>query len=280
MTIEVIAEKPDHLTDEEWSALNEGDDTVAAETTTEEVTAAGDVTTDEQKQPEEPKAAEEEIKQPESAKPDPLLVANAPADADATLLLIQEQKNELADKFENGEYSVRDYQAELDKLNKQERQVELDLHKAQIANEMSQQQLRNAFLADASAFMAGTIYATSAVAFGALDAAVIEVAKDPESANLTNTQVMEKAHAQVMKDPLLAMAFSGAAVKPDTKPQPKQPASKPQPPVTLAHIPAAEINTAEGRFAAIDKISDPEQAQVAIAKLSPQERDAYLRGVA
>lgn len=273
---EAIAEKPDHLTDEEWGAWKEGEAEAVAD---EGAAPASEEKPAEEKQPDE-KPAEAATPTSEPAKPNPLLVANAPENADATLLLIQEQKDELADKFENGEYSVRDYQTELDKLNKQERQVELDLHKAQIANEMSQQQLRNAFLADASAFMAGTIYEKSVVAFNALDAAVIEAAKDPASANLSNQQIMEKAHAQVMKDPLLAMAFSGAAPKPDTKQPAKPAASKPQPPLTLAHVPAAEINSSEGRFAVIDKISDPEQLQAAIAKLPPQERDAYLRGAA
>ena len=61
------------------------------------------------------------------------------------------------------------------------------------------------------------------------------------------------------------------------QPQPR----KVEPPKTLAHVPVAEPNNVlDGRFAVLDNIKDPEQLEKAIARMSPSDRDAYLRGAA
>lgn len=255
--------KPEHMTDEEWSALNEGDD-------------ANDANDD-------GLLENLELDDDKDTKEKPLFVANAPEDAESTLQSIQEQKSALAEMFEDGEYTVKEYQAELDRLNKQEREVEFELHTAKIASEMAQQQARNAFLNEASNFISGTMYEKSTLAFNALDAAVIELAQDPSATGLSHKQILEKAHAKVMQDPLLAMAFNQSAPNTTKQPTPIRPASyqKPKAPMTLANVPSAEMTgAAEGRFAALDSIDDPNQLDAAIARLSPQEKEAYLRGAA
>ena len=46
-------------------------------------------------------------------------------------------------------------------------------------------------------------------------------------------------------------------------------------------MPVAEPNNVlDGRFAVLDNIKDPEQLEKAIARMSPSDRDAYLRGAA
>lgn len=231
------------------------------------------------------KAAEEAQEPAPEKRPDPLLVATAPADADAQLKAIADQKLDLASEFDDGELTSREYMEQVDKLNKQERQIERQIEKAELAAEMAQQQAHTAFLNEVANFTAGTPYVQSKAAWEMLDAAVRQVALAPENSGLTGRQVLEKAHAEVLKDPIMAMAFSAqkpAPAKPAATPENPTPATKkPAAPVTLAHVPAAEISEAgEARFAVIERIKDPEARAEAVAKMSTADRNAYLKGAA
>ena len=76
--------------------------------------------------------------------------------------------------------------------------------------------------------------------------------------------------------------FYQGAKQPESKSQPTKPQPrKVEPPKTLAHVPVAEPNNvAEGRFAPLDSIKDPDQLEAVIARMNPSDRDAYLRGAA
>lgn len=212
----------------------------------------------------------------------PLLVATAPADADEQLAGITKQKQDLANKFDDGELTSREYLDQVDALNKHERKIEGDLQKAQIASEMAQQQAHNAFLAEVANFTNNTPYKESEMAWNMLDSAVRKVSTVPENANLTGRQILEKAHQEVLKDPIMALAFNQQKppVKQSDKPTHQSaPSKKPDAPITLAHVPAAESTEAgEGRFAVIDRIIDPDERAAAVAKMSPADRNAYLQG--
>lgn len=275
MTTEA-AEKPLHMTDAEWEALHDDDlgpnpdDGIVDADDDEPAPADADVT---------PPPAADDTPPPADAEepaPAPLLVANAPEDATARLAELATQKEELATKFDDGEMSAKEYQTQLDALAKEERKIELDLHKAQIAAEMQAQQARNTFLREVQEFTAGTIYKESALAWNTLDAAVRAVGSDPANAALTGRQILEKAHAEVLKDPVLAAAFGTRQPKPE-----KAEAKKPAPtiPPTLGRVPAAETEDTSGnRFAALERLleTDPIAYEKAVGKLSPAELDAFL----
>lgn len=267
--------KPVHMTDAEWEALNDADtgpspddgaivddddggDAAAAAAAAVAATEAEAASADEAAAATQP----------------PLLVAAAPADADALLAELATQKEDLATQFDDGELSAKDYRAQLDALDKQERKIELDLHTAKIAADMDAQQKRNAFLQEVSAFTKDTAYTKSTLAWGALDAAVRAVGADPANAALTGRQILEKAHAEMLKDPVLAAAFTA---QPAAKAEAKPP--KTAIPPTLGKVPAAEMeDTGGNRFAGLERLleTDPMAYEKAVGKLSPAELDAFL----
>ncbi|MDO8415495.1 MAG: hypothetical protein Q7S87_04720 [Agitococcus sp.] len=275
----------------EGAAELEGDDTATTASTVEAKTETGAetaVTTpvvDTGSEIAQPKADEAKTTETTTTEKrlDPLLVATAPADADAQLAEITTQKLDLASKFDDGDLTSREYMEQLDALNKQERKIEGEVQKAQIAFEMAAQQERNAFLSEVNKFTADTPYAKSKYAWEMLDTEVRKVASSPENTNLSGREILEKAHAEVLKDPVMALAFSQQqqqpAKQPDKPAQPSAPAKKPNAPITLAHVPAAEISEAgEGRFAVIDRIQDPDERSQVIAKMTSNDRQAYLSG--
>lgn len=266
--------KPVHMTDAEWEALNDADTGPSPDGGA--IVSDDDDGGDADAEAAAAAAAEADAAAAEAAAATqpPLLVAAAPADADALLAELATQKEDLATKFDDGELSAKDYRAQLDALDKQERKIELDLHTAKIAADMDAQQKRNAFLQEVSAFTKDTAYTKSTLAWGALDAAVRAVGADPANAALTGRQILEKAHAEVLKDPVLAAAFTAKQTqKDDTKPP------KTVIPPTLGKVPAAEMeDTGGNRFAGLERLleTDPMGYERAVGKLSPAELDAFL----
>lgn len=300
MTDEAV--KPPHMTDIEWEALQsedggpdpdetpvldlgdddtatgaDGDDT--AKGGEGEDTAAGAGGEDTAKGGEGQDTVAGAGDDDDAAPPAPLLVAQAPADAETKLADITKQKDALATKFDDGEMTAKEYQTQLGALDKQEREIELAVHKAQIAADLNAQQARNAFLREVQDFTSGTLYKESPLAWSALDAAVKKVGSDPANANLTGRQILEKAHAEVLKDKVLATAFGqhkAAAGKEDGGKQQKKAVVLPP---NLGRLPAAEPEDTSGdRFAALDRLqrTNPIEYEKAVGKLAPADLDAYL----
>jgi len=207
----------------------------------------------------------------------PLLVAEAPADADAKLKDIADQKEALINQFDDGDITAKEYQQKLDALAKQEREIELAQHKAQIAAEMAQQQARNEFLDYAKKFTSEIHpeYAKDQALYEALDKQVIELANLPKYANMTGQEILEKAHKLILIDHPDAFA---APAKPAADAG-RKPAPRPSLPPNLSKVPAADMNdTGEGRFAHLDRLAERGgmEFERALAKLSESEREAYL----
>lgn len=209
----------------------------------------------------------------------PVLVAEAPADADAKLKEIEDQKSALIDKFDDGEITAKEYQSQLDALNKQQREIEFAVQKAQLAQEMNEQQRVNTWLAQVREFTTKEHpeYSTSKFRWVALDTAVKEIGSDPANANLSGAEILEQAHARVVAD--LGEAPSNATAKEsDGKKRPLK-GPKAEPPPTLAKVPAADPNGIEdGKFAVIDRLmaEDPEAAEERLMRMSAEDRDAFL----
>lgn len=284
------AEKPAHMTDIEWAGLNSEDsgpspdeagpvvDEVDVEKTPEELAAEQALADAEtlrlQQEADAKKLAEQ---QPAAAPlPPPILDVPAVEDAPAKLAEITTKKDALATLFDDGELAAKDYQTQLDALNREERDIERAVERSEIAGTMRAQQARNQFLADVDDFTKDTPYKQSAAAWSALDAAVKMIGQQPESAGLTGKQILAKAHAEVMKDPVFSVAFAKTPAKTPTG---GKPATDNLPP-NLGRMPAAEINDTDGnRFAALERLRDtnPLEYEKQVGKLSAADLDTFLK---
>ncbi|AFN39117.1 hypothetical protein G167_gp37 [Burkholderia phage BcepMigl] len=215
----------------------------------------------------------------------PLLVAEAPADAEAKLKEIGEKKVTLVEQFDNGDITAKEYQTQLDALNKDERSLERAIDKAQTATEMRQQQEMNAWLGEVNEFTSKVHpeYGQSRARWMALDTFVKEIGSDPANANLTGPAILAKAHEMVVADLGEATPKADAGKKDDGKKDDK--AGKPlkgakiEPPPTLGKVPASDnADIDSGRWTALDRLqeTDPEAHEEKLMKMSAADRDAYL----
>jgi hypothetical protein len=217
----------------------------------------------------------------------PLLVAEAPADADAKLKEIGDKKAELVEQFDNGDITAKEYQTQLDALGRQERELERAIDKAKIATEMKQQQEMSAWLGQVNDFThkAHPEYSKSRVRWTALDTFVKEIAAKPENANLDGREILRQAHEMVVADLGEAAPAPSADAggktggKKDEKDGKPLKGAKIDPPPTLAKVPAAENQDVDGgRWAALDRLADtdPLELEEKLMKMSAEDRDAYL----
>lgn len=201
----------------------------------------------------------------------PILVAEAPEDAEAQLQQIASEKEALVAKFDDGELTAKEYQAELDKLNKQERSIERAIDKAQIAADMESQRQINEREATINGFLSdvGIKRDFGDLRFAALDSAVKVVANRPESAELGVREILQKAYDLCVEQ--------GVIQKKSAEPvQPKQ--RKPIAAVpNLARVPASDMTSTDdgNRFAHLDRL-DPVAREAAFSKMSPADQEAYL----
>ena len=271
----------DGLTAEERAALTEevGDEHTTAHMDEPEQQEAK---TDEPKQEEEApvtaaaaddtKPADEPADDAPAAEPQPqpILVATAPEGAEARLTEISTEKDALLEKFDNGDLTAREYQKELDKLNKQEREVEYELREAKLAEKLNTQRQQNEWVQTCNAFVAEhAIYKDNPRLYRALDAEVRELAAKDETKNWTGQRFLQEAHKNLQA----AFGFKDAA-KPAA--QPKRDINLPP---NLAKVPAADVeDTGGGRFAVLDRMAqnDPLGYEEALSKMSNADREAYL----
>ena len=223
-------------------------------------------------------AAKQQEQQPAEQKPQsaPYLVAEAPADAEAKLTEIATKKGELATKFDDGEVTTAEYQAELDKLNREERAIERQIDRAQLAAEMEEQRATNERETAINTFLAGVDIPRDPknLRFQVLDAAVRSVASDEANADLSAPQIMQKAYDLCVEQGVLQ-----AKAAPKQQQQQQQAPAKKQieAPPSLARMPAAEAtDTGENRFAWLAAIRDPDKHEAAFNKLSAADQEAYL----
>lgn len=258
--------------EEEGDALDEVDEDEAAGGDTAAASPDGERVDDSGEGKSQEGAGDEETKGVSG--PAPLLAADAPADADEKLAEIARQKEELVLRFDDGELTAKEYQLEMDKLAKQEREIEQAQFKAKLAQEMAEQQQRNAWLATVNQFLSEHAeYRQYPLRYKALDVAVRELAAQEENQGLSGREILEKAHEQIVEQ------FGLARTEDDPKPEGKKRRKPIEAPPTLANVPAASATeTEDGRWARLDRLmeTDPERYERELAKLSDADRDAYL----
>lgn len=206
----------------------------------------------------------------------PILIAEAPADAEAKLREIATKKDELIAQFDDGDITAKEYQQQLDALAKQEREIERAVDKAQLAAEMEQQRQKNEWISTVNRFIAANpIYSAdkNPRLYRALDQEVRDLAGTPEAANWTGEQILAKAHEN------LSEAFGLGKPAAQQQTPAKKTVPKPDLPPTLAKVPAAEgSETGGSKWASLDRLAttDPLGYEEALANMSDADRAAYL----
>ena len=237
---------------------------------------------------EEAPAAEAATDEPKTEAQPKTAVPNwtVPADTDAKLKALDSKETEVETKFQAGEVTNAEYREQVRAIDKERRNIEAAVLKAEIAAET-----RAAVWAQqtVAGFLDGyPMYKADENLFSFLDFEVRklqDVAADPFAPS-----ILTKAHAKVqaaLAAGSRTLAPPPAVEKPkaDTKPAPKAPEKqievKPRDPVppSLAKVPAAEVESTDGgKFAYLDRLqaSDYEAFEAALSKLSPADHNAYL----
>lgn len=208
----------------------------------------------------------------------PILVAQVPADAEARLNKIAEDKRALIKQYEDGDITLSELETQREKLEDQRIDLKNQISRAEIAHDLEMQRRKNQWDSDCDGFMAAHPEyhgEANAEAFGHLNETVKALANMPRNATLSGQQILEKAHkiTQMERGTPVAATPTAAPAKP------KQPIPKPALPPNLGAMPAASGNDpGEGRWSNLDRLqtSDPAAYEKALEKLSESDREAYL----
>jgi len=222
---------------------------------------------------------------PEPANTDikPLYQVDADVDAlDAKLKELTQAKRDARRKYEEGELSEDDYDAELDRIDTERDKANADRIRAQVAEEMTAQQLKDAYKTTVNDFLKdikgqGFDYrdAKNADALKALDTTIKALAAQPHDQKPEAwRQIFEDAHTVVARRFKLQTEQPKPAADKQRKADPakdRHPDLSKVPP-TIGRGPAAGATSVEGdEFAHIFNLSGIE-AEKAVARLTPEQR--------
>lgn len=301
-------ELPDDLTDEEREALNyqePTEDVNESEQQTEAATgetdegATGEAVADADDAPavaddaaapvvavEEQPAVEPEAKQPVAEQPKaapapaPILIVDAPADAQDRLSQIATDKAALLDKYENGDITAKELHTQTDALNEQQFELRQQLREAELARKLEAQRAQNEWDGQCRSFLEGrTEYHGDAGKdrFQALDEAIKAMARMPINKGVSGDKLLLKAHNAVRAAYGDAPEAAAAPQKKINQPVVPKPAI---PPTNIGKLPAADANDTSGsEFAALDTLAkgaDVEAYEAALTKLSDSQRARYM----
>lgn len=214
----------------------------------------------------------------------PLLVAEAPTDADAKLSEISDKKATLIEQFDDGDITAKEYQKQLDVLMREERKIELLIHEAELAKKMEAQRQANEWKSTVDGFIADNARynpQTSPRMYQMLDIEVRAVAQSDEFKDRTDMAsgraILQRAHENLAKE-FGYESGKAAEAKPAGKAAAK-PAPKPDATPSLHNTPAADANDVTGgKFAVLDRLAstDPIAYEERLMRLSESERESYL----
>ena len=294
----MLTEKPEHMTDEEWSAFNDDEMGEAPKAKYEdaEVKLDDDVeallTPDTENDENHNKANDDVV---EFLNLDDIEIPDITG-ADSKLEKLTSEytiaKNELSDlqqKWDDGELTEAEYNIETSVLERKMARLEgkIEAAEEQAEEEAAKierynQQVQAAWNQEEKAFFEqpeNKAFLESTRKLEALNKIVTELQQNPNLTPKDFNKLLKDARNSYVQE---FGEFYQGAKQPEYKSQPTKPQPrKVEPPKTLAHVPVAEPNNVlDGRFAVLDNIKDPEQLEKAIARMSQSDRDAYLRGAA
>lgn len=210
----------------------------------------------------------------------PLYQVDADVDAlDAKLKELAQAKRDARRKYEEGELSEDEYDAELDRIDTERDQANADRIRAQVAEEMTAQQLKDAYKTTVNDFLKdikgqGFDYrdAKNAEALKALDTTIKALAAQPHDQKPEAwRQIFEDAHTVVARRFKIQTEQPKSAARKTDPTKDRHPDLSKVPP-TIGRGPAAGTTTVEGdEFAHIYNLSGIE-AEKAVARLTPEQR--------
>lgn len=232
-------------------------------------------------QPQEGKAAEPSADESAAQPVVPRYEAQLPQDYDQQIAALKARDAELRQRFKDGDIDIDERDAGLAELAEQRERLLVLRAKAEISQEMTQQTAAQQWQATINAFVAkaarddGVDYRKDAALANDWDQFVRVLAAKPEHADKSMEWFLAEAHKRVM-------ALHGVA-----KPAPKDPVAdakaKRKPPVDAAPTTLAQVPGSDGpgdvssEFADIEAL-DGWELEEAIAKMSPAQREKFLRG--
>ena len=298
----MLTEKPEHMTEEEWTAFNDDE---MGEAPSLKYQDSAEVKLDDEVEalltPDAEKKMEEKYGQDDdTATIDPVNLDDIEVPditgADSKLEKLTSEytiaKNELSDlqqKWDDGELTEAEYNIETSALERKMARLEgkIEAAEEQAEEEAAKverynQQVQAAWNQEEKAFFEqpeNKKFLESPRMMKALNEIVIELQQQPNLTPKDFNKLLKDARNSYVSE---FGEFYQGAKQPESKSQPTKPQPrKVEPPKTLAHVPVAEPNNvAEGRFAPLDSIKDPDQLEAVIARMNPSDRDAYLRGAA
>ncbi len=188
----------------------------------------------------------------------------APADAESKLKEFETRLDELADKFDAGELTAREYREQSRTIQSEERELREAVLKASLSAEAT----RVAWETGVEAFLSEhKQYEPGSQLFRLLDAEVRHLQASAD--NQFDPRILKQAHEN------LAKVIGSAQAQPPAK-QAKGERQKRELPPTLAHLPAADLEDAgEGEFAHLDRL-DGTALEEALARMPEAQRERYL----
>ena len=195
---------------------------------------------------------------------------------------VSEQKDALADQFDDGDLTAKEYRQKLKALDDQEwdlRKQELNIESQRNSIESDKERLTSVWFETTvpNFLKEHTMYANGGTAAATLDAEVKRLqANAPSFASSLQTDILLQAHQNIMKE---------FGIQDTKKPNPDKKQEKPKRelPPSLASMPAADVpdtdNDDGGAGSALDHLmdTDPLKWEKALAKMPEAERERYLQ---
>lgn len=206
----------------------------------------------------------------------PVLVAQVPEGTVERLAAIGDEKKAITAKFDDGDLTASEMNAELEALNKEERKLERVIDRAEIATDLENQRITNERTNEINTFLADVKIPNDPknLRFQTLNQAVIHVANDPANAELGATAIMQKAFDYCVQEGVLPPKTLKS--EPLDKKAIVVPPKVLNAPPSLGGLPAADISDTEAnRFAHLNRMG-PDAREAAFAKMSQADQDAYL----
>lgn len=282
------------LTDEERAALLAGDDDGEEDEGAEQEAEgedAGEEGSDESEPAAEAAAKAEPEDQPEP-EPEPRAEARPPESLPDTagltekLSAIEADREKLMEQFEDGDLTRDEYKAKLADLAKGEREAV----KALAVAEAQQQAIADAFYGEVRAYAQAypELLDPNGPHIEHFDRHVRAVTGSDAYAHMSYRQMLEAAHtlyeaeAKVLGNEAVPMKGAAPAKAEAPKAEAPKPEKRkrPEPPITLAKVPAAApVQVADGKFNALqqrlDAAETAEEIERIMMSLSPEEAEAF-----
>jgi hypothetical protein len=229
----------------------------------------------------DPAVGDEPIESPAEEKPSakqPAFESKLPDDFKDQVDALKAERQELLTAYKNGDIDFDQYEDQRESLSEREKLLDRAIIKAEISSEMSEQTAAQAWTDTVLSFTndvakaGGINYKTDAAKQADLDLFVKTLASRPENETKPMRWFLDQAHGMVK-------ALHGVQ---DSVPSTKTTKQNRKPPIddlprTLAHVPGgSDTEEFSNKFASLDRL-DGLDLEAALAKMSPSDREAYLR---